>query len=205
MLDSQFNVPYLVGTLLVTGILSTCWLVLYRLVFSPLAHFPGPKLAAATCWSVTLRLLPYYSLAKHSNRYEYYLDVVLGGQYSYRLASLHKKYGPVIRISPVELHFADPEFFDTIYASSSSGQKRDKWNWNYRWLSMPGSSVTTTGHEQHRLRRSAFGPFFSSANVRRLQPMMNKGVEKMLERMLEFRDSGNVILVEIAMAAFTNG
>ena len=50
-------------------------LVTYRLFFSPIAKFPGPKLAASTFW------------------YEFYYDVIKKGQYTWKLAELHKKYG----------------------------------------------------------------------------------------------------------------
>ena len=50
-------------------------LAVYRLVFSPLARFPGPKIAAATGW------------------YELYHDVVNPGQYFYRINEFHDKYG----------------------------------------------------------------------------------------------------------------
>ena len=50
-------------------------LAVYRLVFSPLARFPGPKIAAATGW------------------YELYHDVVKPGQYFYRINEFHDKYG----------------------------------------------------------------------------------------------------------------
>jgi hypothetical protein len=49
--------------------------VLYRLYLSPLAKFPGPKLAAATLW------------------YEFYYDTILKGQYTFKIMDLHKKYG----------------------------------------------------------------------------------------------------------------
>lgn len=47
----------------------------YRLFLSPLARFPGPKLAAATLW------------------YEFYYDVVKQGQYTFKIKELHERYG----------------------------------------------------------------------------------------------------------------
>jgi hypothetical protein len=50
-------------------------LMVYRLYFSPIAKFPGPKLAALTRW------------------YEFYYDVVLRGKFSDHITELHKIYG----------------------------------------------------------------------------------------------------------------
>jgi hypothetical protein len=50
-------------------------LSIYRLYFSPVARFPGPKLAAASFW------------------YEFYYDVYLGGQYGFKINELHDQYG----------------------------------------------------------------------------------------------------------------
>lgn len=50
-------------------------LVFYRLYLHPLAKFPGPKLAAITRY------------------YEAYFDVVQNGQYTFKIAELHKRYG----------------------------------------------------------------------------------------------------------------
>lgn len=53
-------------------------LVFYRLFLHPLAHFPGPRLAAFSRW------------------YEGYYDVILDGQYTSKIAKLHKIYGMVL-------------------------------------------------------------------------------------------------------------
>ena len=47
----------------------------YRLYWSPIAKFPGPKLAALT------RL------------YELYYEIIKGGQYTFKIGEFHKKYG----------------------------------------------------------------------------------------------------------------
>ena len=50
-------------------------LAIYRLYFSPIAKFPGPKLAAVTYL------------------YEIYYDVVRRGKYTWKIRDLHAKYG----------------------------------------------------------------------------------------------------------------
>lgn len=53
----------------------TIGLYIYRIYFSPLSKFPGPKLAAATLF------------------YEGYYDLVKDGQYPWRIREMHQKYG----------------------------------------------------------------------------------------------------------------
>ena len=55
-------------------------LTIYRLFFSPLAGFPGPKVAAVTGF------------------YETYYDVVLNGQYVFKIKEMHERYGQSIRM-----------------------------------------------------------------------------------------------------------
>ena len=93
----------------------TLYGVIYRLYMSPIASFPGPKLAALTLW------------------YEFYYDVVKHGRYTWKIAELHKEYGPIIRINPYEIHIIDPEFIDELYVGSSK-RKTDLWSWTVSLL-----------------------------------------------------------------------
>lgn len=92
---------------------AVCWLVFHLLKaiynispFHPLYSIPGPKLAAAT-------YIP-----------EFYFDVVKFGRYTTQIQRMHDKYGPLVRISPNEIHCADVAFSDEIYAIGA--RKRDK-------------------------------------------------------------------------------
>ena len=50
-------------------------LAVWRLYLSPLAKFPGPKLAGLTLW------------------YEFYYDVVKRGKYTWEIEKMHAQYG----------------------------------------------------------------------------------------------------------------
>lgn len=156
----------------------------YRLYFSPVAKFPGPKLAALTLW------------------YEFYYDVVCRGQYTFKIRQMHEKYGPIVRINPYELHIETPEYYDEIYAGG--GKRRDKWDWFCNQFGIPESTFATASHEKHRMRRAALNPFFSTASVRRLQPLIEERLDKLMGRFAEFQDSSKSMTVSLAYAAFTN-
>ena len=73
-MDSNLNSSIWLS-LIVSLILYLTSLTFYRLFLHPLARFPGPKLAAL------------------SRYYEAYHDVVQNGQYTFKIAELHKEYG----------------------------------------------------------------------------------------------------------------
>lgn len=57
--------------------------VIYRLYFSPLARFPGPKIAASTRW------------------YEFYHDCIRKGRFTYVVQKMHRKYGKMWQTSHI--------------------------------------------------------------------------------------------------------
>lgn len=97
-----------------------------RLYFSPISHIPGPKLAALTWW------------------YEFFYDIVLGGQYTFKIIELHQKYGPVVRINPDEVHVGDPDFYPELYASTSHRREKTKFFVKQVSSSFPGSLSVLT-------------------------------------------------------------
>jgi cytochrome P450 len=156
----------------------------YRLYFHPLAKFPGPKLAAMTLW------------------YEWYFDAPLRGQYIFKIKEMHEKYGPIVRITPDELHVNDPEFITELYPSG--GRKRDKYRRAMQLFGFTEAAISTVEHDLHRVRRGAMSRMFSKDSVRRLEPIMQTNLAKLFKRFQELKESGKPVNLLHVYSAFTN-
>ncbi|KAI0377618.1 cytochrome P450 [Hypomontagnella monticulosa] len=121
-------------------------LVVYRLYFHPLSKFPGPKIAAATQW------------------YETYFDVVKkgGGQFTFEIQRMHKKYGPIVRINPNELHIDDPAYYEVVYPNNKPVDKLEFFAYQFN---MPDTVAPTCPYQLHRSRRQALAPMFSRSRI----------------------------------------
>jgi hypothetical protein len=157
----------------VLGVLYYVGLAVYRLYWSPLAAFPGPKLAALTTW------------------YDFYYEIIKDGQFTFHIKDLHKEFGmnslpaiiiestqwlmmtqgPIIRISPNEFHINDPELFDQLYLRSG---RRDKYTYMSRRFGYAQDTFSTLPHELHRVRRKSLSPLFTSPKSPCSTPMSLK-------------------------------
>ena len=107
--------------------------------------------------------------------------------------------GPIIRISPHELHVNDVEFFDRL--NSFQG----KWNkdpYTAHQFANPGSLVGTLDHDIHRMRRAAVLPFFSKQKIYALEPVITSTVDKLCEKIQDYRKSGDVMPLRNAFHCF---
>lgn len=166
---------------LVAGGLYALGLTIYRLFLSPLAKFPGSKLAALT------------------RKYESYYEAVENYEYLWKIKKMHEQYGPIIRISPHEIHVNDVEFFDRL--NSFQG----KWNkdpFTAHQFANPGSLVGTLDHDIHRMRRAAVLPFFSKQKIYALEPVITSTVDKLCEKVQDYCKSGNVMPLRNAFHCF---
>lgn len=168
---------------LVYGIL----LGIYRVTLHPLAHFPGPKLAAATFWYEF-----YYDLFPHKLRY------------LWKVEEMHKKYGPIVRINPIHLHINDPNYLEEIYAGGKRKRNRDPWYYSSESDGPLGWSVfQTVDHDVHRMRRSALNRFFSKRCVQEHQQMITDKIEILCDRFAEACRTGDVVSLTFACGALT--
>ena len=79
-MDLAVSIPTILKLFALLSVLLVTYLIglgIYRLYLSPLAAYPGPKLAALSNW------------------YEFYYDVICQGQFTFKIQELHKHYGMV--------------------------------------------------------------------------------------------------------------
>ncbi|CRG88438.1 hypothetical protein PISL3812_05468 [Talaromyces islandicus] len=164
------------------AVLYVAYLVVSRLFLSPLAKFPGPKLAALSNW------------------YEFYYDVILQGRFTAHVQDLHKCYGPIIRITPTELHVDDPDFFDVLYARDG---RRNKYAYFSGRFGYASDSFSTIQHELHQLRRKPLSPFFSAKRIVDFQPVIRAKVEKLSRKLVDYASDGRVLPLSRAFMALT--
>ncbi|KAI9675995.1 MAG: hypothetical protein M1817_000738 [Caeruleum heppii] len=158
-------------------------LVIYRLYFSPIAHFPGSKLAAATGW------------------YETWFDVFQGGQFTFQVERWHEQYGPIIRINPWEIHIYDHDFYDELYSNKAHYNKNEKLRFR---LGLPLSTFDTIPYHHHQRRRAALNPNFSRQRILNFTGEIQAHADRLCDRLLnEYAGRKKVVNITEAWAAYT--
>ncbi|GAW24070.1 hypothetical protein ANO14919_136500 [Xylariales sp. No.14919] len=156
-------------------------LVIYRLYFHPLAKFPGPKLVAASTWYET-----FVDLFRHD--------------FPERLARMHEQYGPIVRVSPKEIHISDANFVTTVFATAAKHRTDII---PPKGLGMDDSIGSTPGHDIHAVRRKPLDKYLSRQNVVRLQSIIHEEIRALERKMLEAQSTGVPVRLDCAFTAFT--
>ncbi|OHE94989.1 cytochrome P450 [Colletotrichum orchidophilum] len=151
----------------------------YRMFLSPLASFPGPRVAGIT------------------KLYEAY-HVLLKNDWLENLVSLHDQYGPVVRIGPNELHFVDNKF------NLDHHRRPDllKCNNYYGLLDkLLGGLASPTKHAQ---RAAVMRPIFSGQTLAEYSKTLDKHLESLHSRLADaISNKGSVNLTHY-LWAYTN-
>ncbi|KAL6251945.1 hypothetical protein RBB50_002155 [Rhinocladiella similis] len=139
-----------------------CFVVLralYRLTLHPLASFPGPKLAGAT------------------SLYQAWYDLRPSTSYVKTFPALHKKYGPIVRILPNQLHVHDINAYYEIFKSGSGFTRfRDQYHQpaGVGFFNILDPKVAKPW-------RDAYMPYFSKGAITRLEPLVHDRMNTFLQ------------------------
>lgn len=110
--------------------------------------------------------------------------------------------GPIVRISPHEIHIRDPDFYENIYSTSVQGI--DKPNYTKHQFGAPGATFSTIEHELHRQRKTALNPFFSKRRILEQAPSVQCQVNKICHRLTrEYAGTGKILVLGDLFSCFT--
>lgn len=101
--------------------------------------------------------------------------------------------GPIIRITPDELHVSDPDFFTEFMAKQGS-QAKDARTANKFNNAM--SSFSAISAEDHKLKRSAIEPMFTRSSVRQLLPLLQQNTAKLVSRLSDYVGSAKSVRLD---------
>lgn len=96
--------------------------------------------------------------------------------------------GPIIRISPEELHVRDPDWYDELMTTSV--RPRDK-SEAFAGRSGRDSIFGTVQHDHHRMRRSVLNPFFSKKSISAIEPLIQSKVDLLCTALGEYAPGGS--------------
>ncbi|KAJ3539944.1 hypothetical protein NM208_g5277 [Fusarium decemcellulare] len=145
--------------LVVQFLLST----LYYLLFHPLRKFPGPPLARVSrLWS------------RIGN---------FKGRKSERIHEAHLKYGPIVRVGPNELSFADPGAVREIY--NSDVFIKEETFYRAKRIFHEDFLLSYRDPEAHKQRRKLLSRGFSQAAMLDFEPHVNTKITAMLDHWAE--------------------
>ena len=147
--------------------------VIHRLFYHPLRKYPGPRL-----WAISR--LPY-------------LKSAIKGSIIHDILTLHLQYGPVVRVAPNELSYTTPDACKPIYQSSPELPK-DPMHLPPFHNGVPGILAADKHH--HTRYRRLLAHSFSDRGIRVQQPLIERSVDLLLQRLQEKCTLGSVDLAE---------
>ncbi|KAK3349016.1 cytochrome P450 [Lasiosphaeria hispida] len=142
----------------------------YNLFLHPLRRYPGPLLMRATRMGYHWR--------------------AMRGTLPFDMLPLHKRYGPVVRIAPGELAFADPAAWKDIMGHRAGGLEMEKSLQFYRPLADMPADIVSAPREEHGLLRRTMAHGFSDRSMREQQPIIRQYIDLFLKRLRERSDGG---------------
>ncbi|KAF7532891.1 hypothetical protein G7054_g7546 [Neopestalotiopsis clavispora] len=146
---------------------------IYNIYLHPLSKVPGPR-----SWSASR--LPF-------------VVSLLRGTIVHDIQKLHQRYGPILRIAPNEVTFAHSTAWNDIFQFRPDRPQflKDPVWWN-RQPGHPLSIINAIDVDNHARIRKAIAPGFTARALRSQEPMIQKYVNLLVQRLREGLDSVKV-------------
>jgi cytochrome P450 len=147
--------------------------VFYNLFLHPLRTYPGPLLARASSLE--------------------YQRQILGGYSHIWIHELHKKYGPVVRLSPNVLDYTDPEVWKDVYGHKASSFTKDLENFYGPDSYGNPAGLLRADNVSHGRQRKQVSHAFSDKALRDQEELLKGYVNTLVEQLEKIAKTGEKI------------
>lgn len=107
---------------------------------------------------------------------------------------MFERYGPVVRIAPNELAYADPASWRDITGHSPKGEEVGKWTPFYRPAEEMAADLISADRELHGKLRRLLSHGFSDRSMREQEPIIQGYVDLLVKRLHEHCEGGETTL-----------
>ncbi|QIW97678.1 hypothetical protein AMS68_003196 [Peltaster fructicola] len=133
----------------------------FKQIYShPLTKYPGPKLGFLTTYRKA------------------WIELVLKKSWHLELQDLHKKYGPIVRVGPNELHFEQPQAYHDIYNNSNRWDKEESL---YGSFGEDRSSFGFLTYKESKARKDVLNKSFSTSAMSSVTPMVQEKIDSLCD------------------------
>ncbi|KAI2636529.1 cytochrome P450 [Hypomontagnella submonticulosa] len=160
------DLPRLFFFIFLLSVAYQCLRALYNLYLHPLRHIPGPPLWIAFPVVRTLGMVR--------------------GTAEFQIREAHAKYGEVIRVSPNQVYFINPQAWKDIYGHGHADFPK-----HYpKGIHMDPKKIISANASDHFRYRRAMLPAFSDKALAQQEPLMKVYVDLLIERLREIANTG---------------
>ncbi|KAI2641107.1 cytochrome P450 [Xylaria nigripes] len=142
-------------------------IIVYNLYFHPLRKIPGPQLWIA--FPILRRIL------------------MVHGTIEFKIREMHAKYGEVLRMSPNEVFFLNPQAWKDIYGHGHAELPK----YYPEGFKMDPRKVIAANPRDHFRMRRAMLPAFSDKALSQQEPLIRTYVDLLIQRLREVSDTAN--------------
>lgn len=181
-LDERWTSPLTLILLVLTGIFLH-YFILEPLLYGPLSHVPGPRLA-----SLTKYFLTYHDISLRRNE---------------TISQWHRAYGPVVRIRPNEVTLGDPSDYREIYDTKT---RYDKSKYFSRFAVYGEDNLfSTLKYTDHQaMKRQVAAAYAKSSVVAKSEAMVCERVSALLQAMMMEQKAQSVVDVFVLFDCFSH-
>ncbi|KAI0426235.1 cytochrome P450 [Xylaria sp. FL1042] len=151
--------------LLTISFVRQCLTIVYNLYFHPLSRVPGPRL-----W-IAFPILRKYRMVR--------------GDADFRIRDLHAKYGEVLRVSPNEVLFLNPQAWKDIYGHGHAEFPK----YYPEGVHMHPKKIISSNSQNHFRLRRAMLPAFSDKALAQQEPLIRTYVDLLIQRLREVSET----------------